>query len=202
MNFFLLLCSTIIIYIFFLFLLNRYDAEMPVILIQALTYLGIIAMTRIARPNMSKLCYRRVDKSITLIQTGLKLVAIWSIIAAYTIPFFIIPRTVHPFLGWTLYLLGSFALSSITINAFLLPMLPVLAPWVGILGALAFMAFPAYPDGVVRALAVFGYAFCVAPFVWVSLVKVMTSLQVSLEREAFLPKIGESSPPSGFYKLY
>lgn len=159
-------------------------------------------MTRVARPNISKLCYRQVDRSITLIQTGLKLVAIWSIIAAYILPFFIIPHTVHPYLGWALYLLGSFALCSITINAFLLPTIPVLAPWLGISGSLLFMAYPSYPDGVVRALAVFGYAFCCAPFIWVSLVKVMTSLQVSLVREAFLPKLGESSPPPGFNKLY
>ncbi|KAF3448334.1 hypothetical protein FNV43_RR09047 [Rhamnella rubrinervis] len=179
-----------------------YESEMPVILIQSLIFLGIIAMTRLARPNISKLCYRRVDKNITLIQIGLKLVAIWSIIAAYILPFFIIPHTVHPYLGWSLYLLGSFALSSITINTFLLPMLPVLAPWLGIFGSLVFMAFPWYSDGVVRALAVFGYAFCCAPFIWVSLVRVMTSLQVSLERETFLPKLGESSPPPGFNKLY
>ena len=94
-------------------------------------------------------------------QNILKFVALWSILAAYTTPFFIIPPTVHPLLGWPLYLLGVFALCSIAVNAFLLPMLPVLMPWLGITGALIVMAFPWYSDGVVRALCVFGYAFCV-----------------------------------------
>lgn len=159
-------------------------------------------MTRLARPSLSKLCYRRSDKSINMVQTSLKLVALWCILAAYTTPFFIIPRTVHPLLGWGLYLLGAFALCLIATNVFLLPMLPVLVPWLGIVGALMVMAFPWYPDGVVRAVSVFGYAFCCAPFVWVSLVKVMAGLQQSLDREAFLPRLGESSPPSWFNKLY
>jgi len=175
---------------------------MAVILIQSAIYLGIIAMTRFARPSLSKLCYRRSDKSINLVQNILKLVALWSILAAYTTPFFIIPHTVHPLLGWPLYLLGVFALCSVAINAFLLPMLPVLMPWLGIVGALMVMAFPWYSDGVVRALCVFGYAFCAAPFVWASTIRIVAGLQQSLEREAFLPRIGESSPPSWFNKLY
>ncbi|KAK9984689.1 hypothetical protein SO802_034214 [Lithocarpus litseifolius] len=179
-----------------------YAAEMPVVIIQSVIYLGILAMTRIARPNFSKLCYRRSDKNIFLIQTGLKMIAVWSILASYVLPFFIIPHTVHPVLGWTLYLFGSFALCSVAINTFLLPTIAVLIPWIGIFGCLLVMAYPWYPDGVVRALAVFGYAFCSAPFLWISIVKIMTSLQVSLEREAFFPKLGESAPPSGFNKLY
>ncbi|KAK7842684.1 putative glucuronosyltransferase pgsip8 [Quercus suber] len=179
-----------------------YAAEMPVVIIQSVIYLGILAMTRIARPNFSKLCYRRSDKNIFLIQTGLKIIAVWSILASYVLPFFIIPHTVHPVLGWTLYLFGSFTLCSVAINTFLLPMIAVLILWIGIFGSLLVMAYPWYPDGVVRALAVFGYAFCSAPFLWISIVKIMTSLQVSLEREAFFPKLGDSVPPSGFNKLY
>ncbi|KAB1217012.1 putative glucuronosyltransferase PGSIP7 [Morella rubra] len=179
-----------------------YAAEMPAIIIQSVIYLGIILMTRLARPNFSKLCYRRSEKNISLLQTGLKVVALWSILASYVVPFFIIPHTAHPVLGWGLYLFGSFSLCSIAVNAFLLPMLPVLVPWIGIFGSLLVMAFPWYSTGIVRALALFGYAFCASPFVWVALVKVMACLQVSLEREAFFPKLGESSPPSGFNKLY
>ncbi|XP_059657550.1 putative glucuronosyltransferase PGSIP8 [Cornus florida] len=179
-----------------------YNSEMPVVLIQSIFYLGILAMTRLARPNLSKLCYRGADKSISIIQIGLKLVAIWSILVAYIIPFFLIPHTIHPLLGWTLYLLGAFAFSSISVNAFLLPMLPVLFPWVGILGTLLVMACPWYGDGVVRALAVFAYAFCCAPLLWISFAKIMSSLQVSLERESFLPRLGEPTSPQRFNKLY
>ncbi|CAI9095811.1 OLC1v1031832C1 [Oldenlandia corymbosa var. corymbosa] len=179
-----------------------YSAEMPLVFIQAVFYLGIMAVTRLARPNLSKLCYRREDKSVFLIQTGLKLVAIWSILAAYIIPFFLIPHTVHPLVGWAMYLLGVFSLSCVAVNAFLLPMLPVLVPWLGIFGSLLVMAYPWYSSGIVRALAVFGYAFVCSPILWISLVKIMSSLNLSLEREGFLPRVAESTTPSGFNKLY
>ncbi|OIW10367.1 hypothetical protein TanjilG_28118 [Lupinus angustifolius] len=185
-----------------IFRLNRYGAEMAVILIQSTVYLGILITTRLTRPSLSKLCYRRSDKSIGMMQNSLKLLALWSILAAYLTPFFIIPQTIHPILGWLLYLFGTFALCSIAINAFLLPMLPVLVPWFGIAGALMVMAFPWYSDGVVRALFVFGYAFCVAPILWAAMVRIMAGLQVSLEREGFMPRLGESSPPSWLNKLY
>ncbi|XP_039121461.1 putative glucuronosyltransferase PGSIP8 isoform X1 [Dioscorea cayenensis subsp. rotundata] len=178
-----------------------YSSELPVMLIQAVMYLGIIAITRLARPSLTKLCYnRRAEKSISILHLMLKGLALWSIIAAYTVPFFLIPRTVHPVLGWSLYLLGSGALSSVVINAFVLPPLPVLTPWLGIFGSLAVMACPWYSDGVVRALSVFAYAFCCAPFVWVALMKVMSSLQNLLEREAFFPRLGETTElPSKLY---
>ncbi|CAI0418145.1 unnamed protein product [Linum tenue] len=178
-----------------------YGPEMPMVVIQSILYLGIIAVTRLARPNLTKLCNRRTgDRTISLLQSTIKLISLWAILAAYVVPFFIIPCTLHPVLGWSLYLLGTFALCSIAINAFMLPTLHVLMPWMGISGVLFVMAFPYYPDGVVRALSVFGYAFCAAPLLWVSLSKVMASLH--LEREALFPKLGESSsPPSGLNKL-
>ncbi|KZV45973.1 hypothetical protein F511_10663 [Dorcoceras hygrometricum] len=179
-----------------------YGAEMPIVLIQAVFYVGIMAVARLARPNISKLCYRREEKSIFFIQLGYKLIAMWSILAAYIVPFFLIPHTIHPLIGWSLYLLGAFSLSCIATNAFLLPMLPVLVPWIEILGTLVVMAFPWYPDGVVRAISVFAYSFCCSPILWMSLSKIMSSLQISLEREAFLPRLGENASPSGFNKLY
>lgn len=172
---------------------------MAVVLMEWIAYLCVIAMARLARPNISKLCNRRVEKSSPSVQIGLKILTIWFVLAAYTLPFFLIPRTVHPLLGWTLYLMGSLAISSIAVNVFLLPMLAVVTPGLGILGALLVMAFPWYPDGVVRALAVFGYAFFCAPIAWNSVVKIMTSLQVSHEKEVFFQRVGDSqssSPPS------
>ncbi|XP_073138841.1 putative glucuronosyltransferase PGSIP8 [Henckelia pumila] len=179
-----------------------YGAEMPLVFIEAVFYIGIMAVARVARPNLSKLCYRREEKSVFFMQMGYKLIAIWSILAAYIVPFFLIPHTIHPIIGWSLYLLGAFSLSCIATNAFLLPMLPVLVPWIEILGTLIAMAYPWYPDGVVRALSVFVYAFCCSPILWTSFSKIMSSLQVSLEREAFLPRLGENASPSGFNKLY
>lgn len=159
-------------------------------------------MMRLARPSLSKLCFRRSDKSMNLAHNSLKLVALWCILAAYVAPYFIIPHTIHPLLGWILYFLGSFTFCSIAINVFLLPMLPVLVPWLGILGVLMVMAFPWYPDGIVRAMSVFLYAFCCAPFLWVSLVRIVAGLQLSLQREAFLPRFAECYPHSWFNKLF
>lgn len=177
---------------------------MGAVVVQAVMYVGLVLVTRLSRANMSKLWYRRVDKSNALIQMALRVVAVWSIIAAYLVPFVLIPCTIHPLLGWTLYLLASFALSSVSINAFLLPPLPVLVPWVGILGALLVMAFPFYPDGIVRAISVFGYAFLFAPFLWASIVRVRTCLRSSFEKEVFFPRLGESTTTttlSGINKL-
>lgn len=184
-------------------LLNRYGSELPVTVIQSAMYLAIMIVTRLARPSLSKLCYnRRPEKSIVFLHAMLKVAAMWSIVAAYTVPFFLIPRTVHPLLGWSLYLLGSSALASIVINAFLLPALAVLTPWLGILGALFVLACPWYSDGIVRALSVFGYACCCAPFLWASLTKVIMSLHIVLEREGFFPRLGESVQLPESSKLY
>jgi len=178
-----------------------YSSEIPVVLIQAVLYIGVIAVTRLARPSLSKMCYnRRMEKSTMFLLSLLRVVVAWSILAAYTIPFFIIPRTVHPLLGWPLYLLGSFSLSSIVINIFLLHPFSVLTTWFGIVGALFVMSFPWYLNGVVRALVVFAYAFCCAPLVWASLVKTMNSLQVLVERDAF--RLGEPNQNAEFTKLY
>ncbi|AQK45752.1 Putative glucuronosyltransferase PGSIP7 [Zea mays] len=178
-----------------------YSSEIPVVLIQAVLYIGVIAVTRLARPTLNKMCYnRRMEKNTMFLLSVLRVVAAWSILAAYTIPFFIIPRTVHPLLGWPLYLLGSFALSSIVINIFLFHPITVLTTWFGFIGALLVMAFPWYLNGFVRALAVFAYAFCCAPLIWASLVKTMSSLQVLIERDAF--RLGEPSQNAEFTKLY
>ncbi|GAB2211885.1 hypothetical protein Droror1_Dr00025224 [Drosera rotundifolia] len=179
-----------------------YGAEVPLVLIQSVLYLGIIAITRLSRPNMSKLCYRRPDKTLSVYHVGLKFTALFCILSAYVVPFFLIPRTVHPLVGWSLYLLGSSALSSIAINAFLLSVIAVLTPCIGIFGALLALAFPWYSDGVFRALSIFAYAVCFTPFLWVSFMKVLLSLHLSLEREAFLPRSSESPSPLGFNKLY
>ncbi|CAA0842320.1 Putative glucuronosyltransferase PGSIP7 [Striga hermonthica] len=179
-----------------------YGEEMPIVWIQAIFYVGIIAVARLARPNMSKLCYRREEKSVFFVQTGFKLIAMWAIFASYIVPFFLIPYTVHPLVGWGLYLMGAFSFSCITVNVFLLPMLPVLVPGIGIFGSLLVMAYPGYPDGIVRALSVFGYAFCCAPLVWTAFGRIVSSLQVSLDREAFLPRLGGDNVLPSNNKLF
>ena len=176
---------------------------MPVILMEVLMYIVIITVARLARPGMTKLCYnRRPEKLSALVQWLIKLAAIVAVVAAYSVPFFVIPRTVHPIMGWSIYLFGVLALSVLVINVFLLPPLDVLTTWLTIVFMLFVMAFPWYHDGVVRALAIFGYAFCSAPFLWASMVRMMDSLQTMLERDPFFPRIGEPAPETEFSKLY
>jgi hypothetical protein len=105
-------------------------------------------------------------------------------------------------MGWSIYLFGALALSVVVINAFLLPPLDVLTPWIAIVGMLFSMAFPWYHDGIVRILAVCGYAFCSAPFLWSSLVRMMDSVQTMLERDPFFPRLGEPAQETEFSKLY
>lgn len=180
-----------------------YGAELPVTLIQSVLYIAIIVITRLARPSLSKLCYNpRPERSVALVHSILKSAAIVSVLLAYTIPFFLIPRTVHPILGWSLYLLGCSALCSVVINAFLLPALAIITPWLAILVSLFVMANPWYSNGVVRAICVALYACFCAPFLWASGVKVMNSLRVMVERDAFFPRLMESVQPPEFNKLF
>ncbi|KAJ0715735.1 putative glycogenin glucosyltransferase [Helianthus annuus] len=64
------------------FIRDRYDSEMPFVLIQTIIYLCIIAVTHLARPT-TKLCYRGTDKNLTIIHTSLKAIAVLSIIISY-----------------------------------------------------------------------------------------------------------------------
>ncbi|CAA7403589.1 unnamed protein product [Spirodela intermedia] len=155
-----------------------YGAEASAAIAQAVLYIAIMAITRLARGNLSKLCCsRRPEKCSAFLHVVIRGAVVWCLLAAYTAPFLLIPRTVHPLVGWPLYLLGSSTLASVAAGAFLLPPVAVLTPWMAIAGSLAVMAWPWYSDGIVRALAVFGYAFCCAPFLWVSATKVMGSLR-------------------------
>jgi len=175
-----------------LLIFHRYAAEIPVLLMEVLMYIVIIAITRLARPGMTKLCYnRRPEKQNALVQWLIKMTVIVAMVAAYSIPFFVIPRTVHPIMGWSIYLFGALALSVLVINVFLLPPLDVLTTWLAVVSMLFVMAFPWYRDGIVRVLAIFGYAFCSAPFLWASLLRMMDSLQTMLERDPFFPRLGE-----------
>jgi len=141
-----------------------------------------------------------MEKNTMSSLTTLRVVAALSILAAYLLPFVLVPRTVHPLLGWPLYLLGSFSLCSLVISFFLLHSLAVLTIWFGLIGTLFVMAFPWYMNGVVRALAVFAYAFFCAPVAWASLVKTMSSLQTLIERDAY--RLGEPNQAVEFTKLY
>ncbi|KAJ4784610.1 Nucleotide-diphospho-sugar transferases superfamily protein [Rhynchospora pubera] len=180
-----------------------YASELPLVLIEAALYISIIIVTKLVKPACSKLCYnRRPEKWSAFMQGMLKVLVLWSMLATYTVPFFLIPRTVHPLMGWPLYLLGTLSLAIVVASFFVLPSLAVLTTWIGLAGSLFVMAYPWYSNGIVRALTLFGYAFCAAPFVWASMVKIMDSLQTHLEREPFFPRLGEVAQGTEFSKLY
>jgi hypothetical protein len=101
-----------------------------------------------------------------------------------------------------LYLFGVLAFSSAVINAFLLPPLAVLTAWLGMVGMLFVMAYPWYHDGIARILVVVAYAFCSAPFLWASLVRVIDSLQTMLERDPYFPRLSEPAQETEFSKLF
>lgn len=63
------------------------------------------------------------------------------------------------------------------------------------------MANPHYHDGVIRALAIFAYAFCIAPVLWTSLVKVISGLQVTLEREGLVLKSTDANATTSVNKI-
>ncbi|KAL9662793.1 hypothetical protein QQ045_027627 [Rhodiola kirilowii] len=178
-----------------------YTDELPSLSVLLTLYLGILVVLYVLRFNLSKLFYRQAEKSMFFTQPSIRVLVLWSILSAYLVPFVLIPRTVHPVMGWTMYLAGAFTLCSISINVFILPMLAVLTPLLGIFGVLLVMANPHYPDGVMRALAIFAYAFFLAPILWTSLGKVMSGLQVTFEREALLHKSADTNSPTGVNKI-
>ncbi|XP_031484553.1 putative glucuronosyltransferase PGSIP7 [Nymphaea colorata] len=183
-----------------------YADDLPHLISHTAVFLILLATVRLC---LSRICIRRTsDKTAatafasSLYPFIMKCFLFFLILASITIPFFVIPRTVHPLLGWTLYLAGSSAFMVVVANAFFLPLLPALTPSIGIAGALFVMAFPAYNDGVVRALAIWAYSFLSAPFAWSSVSRMMNSIQVSFNREAiFASRPGELPLPQ-FMKVY
>lgn len=180
-----------------------YSSELPVILIQSVLYLGVMAVFRMARPSLSKLfCKRRAEKSCTFSHTMIKVAALWSILAAYTLPssWSLVPCT-HLEAGLSTCLAHRFWLLQWSISScchhFMSSQLGwgslVLCLWWRSLGILTVLW---------GALSLFSYAFCCAPVVWGLLMRALGSLQVLLEREAFLPKLGETTQPPQFSKLY
>lgn len=180
-----------------------YGSELPVMVMQSLMYIAIIIMTRIARPSLLKLLYnRRSEKNVLLINMVLKVGALWSILTALAIPFLLVPRTIHPLLGWPLYLLGSASLCLVVSNAFLLPTLSVFTPWIAIFVALFVLACPWYSNGIVRAILVSVYACFCTPFLWTSYTKISASLHLLIEREVLYPRLGEATQTPEFNKLF
>lgn len=101
-------------------------------------------------------CHLIVLKSMILI----------TLIVSYILPFILIPTTVHPILGWGVFLLGTFILLLISINIFQLHILPVMIPWLDGLGMLLIMFWPHHSSGISRSLIMTAYACLSSPNLW------------------------------------
>lgn len=143
------------------------------------------------------------EQSLSFHPLLLKAILLASMAASFLIPFYIIPTTVHPFMGW-----GLFLLSSLSFLAVLLCVLPtlhvlhVLAPWLCVNGALIVMAFPFYNNGITRALAIGVYAFLASPIFWKALVDLIRTVDLTPEREPLMGWTAlRSEPQSELMKL-
>lgn len=132
----------------------------------------------------------------------LKVVAFVAFVGCFLVPFFIVPTTVHPLMGWGLWLLGSLSLLIVFINIFQLPVTPILTVWFGFLGALLVLANPYYFNGVIRALAIGFYAFFASPLLWWTIKEVHTAIDVSCMREPLMAwRDLRSEPQSELMKI-
>lgn len=97
---------------------------------------------------------------------AIKLIVLSLVTGSFLLPFYMIPTTVHPFMGWGVFLLGSFCLLNVVISALQLPDLAVLTPWLGCIGSLLAMSSPFYASGITRALGIVTYMAMFTPFLW------------------------------------
>lgn len=137
------------------------------------------------------------DKGSICHPLAMKFVLLISVVGSFLLPFLIIPTTVHPFMGWGVFLLGSASLLIVVINVFELPVLPVMTPWIGGFVALLVLAYPFYSNGIARALSIAGYTALSSPFLWWSLREVSVVLHHGAHREPLMAWTGvRSEPPS------
>ncbi|GLJ54167.1 hypothetical protein SUGI_1160800 [Cryptomeria japonica] len=170
-----------------------YDDEMPLALAQSMFYLITVVLAIFTRHSFNsqasppKFCCLKSVLGCSISAVLRKLVP-FSVAASYLIPFFLVPKTIHPIMGWGLYLLGSMSFLLVIIKIFHIPVLAVTVIWIEVFGALLVMAFPLYNNGIVRALSVAAYAFFAAPFLWRSLVKLMAYLETCIEHDSLLSR--------------
>ena len=110
-----------------------------------------------------------------------------TLVLSYILPFIIIPTTVHPMLGWGVFLLGSFILLLITINIFKLPIFPVMVPWLEGFGMLLIMFWPHHSSGISRSLIMITYACISSPSLWWCFKKIFFSQDETEIREPLMP---------------
>ncbi|KAG0578896.1 hypothetical protein M758_4G060600 [Ceratodon purpureus] len=164
-----------------------YETETPVLIVESFFYVVTMLLAMIIRQrcvaaekNSIKSCFGRgpcAEKKLWY-PWALKLAVLASVAISFLIPAYVIPTTVHPFMGWGLFLLGSLSLLTVVINMFQLPVLPVLTPWIGGIGALLVLASPFYKNGIMRGVGIGVYTALATPFLWWAIQKVCAAVNV------------------------
>lgn len=183
--------------------------ETPVVIAEALFFISTMLLAIIIRmrcapamekPHVLKSCFGRgpcVDHGPLCHPLAMKLLILLVTVGSFILPFFIIPTTVHPFMGWGIFLLGSLSLLIVVIITFQLPVLALLTPWIGGVGALLVLAYPFYKNGIVRALSIAGYTAMATPFLWWAVKEVSAIVDRSSQREPLMAYTSvRTEPPS------
>lgn len=165
-----------------------YANEIPILLSEALFYVGTIITALFVRrgmwqqqtekPQAGKLCAGRgscAEGSLFFV-CGMRSMAMAGLVGSFILPAVLIPRTAHPLMGWSVELLGAVCFLFVMMTMGNFPGLPVLTPWLGIVGALIVMAVPIYSNGIVRALAIGVYSFVASPFLWWAFKEILSTI--------------------------
>ncbi|KAJ7562053.1 hypothetical protein O6H91_03G053300 [Diphasiastrum complanatum] len=174
-----------------------YGTQVPVLAIEGLFYLITMIMAMLVRRRfppaervfLLKSCLSRGPCSAQvsfLYLLSMKTMPILALAGSFLFPFLLVPTTVHPLMGWSIFLLGSMALLTISINFFQLPSLAGITPWLVIFGALVALGSPIYSNGITRVLSAAVYGFITAPFLWWALTEVTASIEVVAHREPLM----------------
>ena len=151
-------------------------------MIEAAVYLMIMVIAKFRGffLNTKGYLYKGPDKEHCRHPVFVKALGLSCLLGGYLL----LPKTIHPLWGWGIYMLGSLSLVYSTIKEYPIPVLATFTLWVGIFGVLLVMVYPQYLNGVVRAISVFIYAVVETPLAFPAIIKVMRSLDSSLDRES------------------
>jgi hypothetical protein len=171
--------------------------ETPLLIMEALFFLTTMIITSFIRlrymsvekTSLVRSCFSRkpcADHGPICPPLVMKFLILVGICGSFLLPFFIIPTTVHPFMGWGLYLIESFSLLTVVMSLVQVPVLPVLVPWIGGVGALLVLASPFYRNGISRAFGISIYIGLATPFLWWSLKEISLVVDHSSQREPLM----------------
>ncbi|KAJ7531681.1 hypothetical protein O6H91_14G054100 [Diphasiastrum complanatum] len=116
----------------------------------------------------------------------MKTMPILAITGSFLFPFYLVPTTVHPLMGWGTFLLGSLSLSVVATTFFQLPTLAGMTPWLIVVGAFLVMASPFYSNGIIHVLSIGAYGCIVSPIIWWALTEITASRELIVGREPLM----------------